>query len=83
MEHLESYAALWPLFLSILGLVIWAVRLEARVTRGDERQGETVKRVDILNTKHDALDSKVVEQLAEVRESLARIEGALGVPRQN
>ena len=35
--------------------------------------------IEKLNVKHESLDSKVVEQLATVKESLARIEGALGV----
>lgn len=69
----------WPLFLSAVFLVVWLVRLEGRVDRIQEHGRRTDGKVDTLQTKHEALDSRVVEQLASVRESLARIEGALGV----
>jgi len=66
---------------SALGIVIWLIRLEGRVIQGDRDHSETTKQIDILRTKHDSLDSKVVEELARVRESLARIEGALGASK--
>lgn len=66
---------------SALGIVIWLIRLEGRVIQGDRDHAETTKQIDILRTKHDSLDSKVVEELARVRESLARIEGVLGASK--
>ena len=66
---------------SALGIVIWLIRLEGRVIQGDRDHSETTKQIDILRTKHDSLDSKVVEELARVRESLARIEGVLGASK--
>lgn len=36
------------------------------------------KDIDELRVRHESLDSKIVEQLSQVRESLARLEGALG-----
>lgn len=72
VDAIRILADLWPVVLSIVGVIVWLVRLEGKTN-------QTEKRVEILQTKHDALDSKTVEQLAQVRESLARIEGALGV----
>jgi hypothetical protein len=79
VSELRILADLWPVLLSIVGLIAWLVRLESRVNRADENNGRCEKKIDEYAVKHDALDSKVVEQLAQVRESLARIEGALGV----
>lgn len=86
MDALTILSSLWPLFLGALGFAVWLVRLEGRVNQcdrnsiGTDKQIASVdKRVDLLQSKHDALDSRVVQQLADVRESLARIEGALGV----
>lgn len=66
---------------SAIAFIVWLIRLEGRVAQGDRDHAETTKQIDILITKHDSLDSKVVEELARVRESLARIEGALGASK--
>ncbi len=83
MGALQFITDAWPIFLSLFGLVIWAVRLEGRVNQNDDKQDVSDKRIEALSMKHDLLDSKVVEQLASVRESLARIEGVLGVGKDH
>lgn len=65
----------------VVGLVVWLVRLEGRLSAVDKANMETQKDIDDLRTRHEALDSKIVEQLAQIRESLARLEGKLGVDR--
>lgn len=65
----------------VVGVVIWLVRLEGKVSAVDKANTETQKDVDELRTKHEALDSKIIEQLAQIRESLARLEGKLGVEK--
>lgn len=72
METLQVIANAWPLVGALIGLIVWLVRLEGKATNSE-------KQLDALQIKHESLDSKVVEQLSDVRESLARIEGALGV----
>lgn len=57
--------------------VISHVRLEGRVNQAEKSNEQTDKKVDSLTIKHEALDSKVLEQIAQMRESLARIEGWL------
>ena len=78
-EAVDIVASLWPMFIASLGVVIWLVRLEGQVSNNRELVLGCQKDVDDLRIRHESLDSKVVEQLAQVRESLARIEGALGV----
>ena len=79
VEALKLVIDLWPIFLGLLALIIWLVRLEGKVGEGQRYVNAIEKRLTALQIKHDSLDSKTVEQLAQVRESLARIEGALGV----
>ena len=73
---LSSY---WPLITAFIGLIVWLVRLEGKGTINERDISRNTMEIEKLNVKHESLDSKVVEQLATVKESLARIEGALGV----
>jgi len=74
---------LWPFLSAAIGVTVWLVRLEGKHLVLEKQIVVCQKEVDLLQIKHEALDSKVVEQLASVRESLARIEGALGVKKEN
>jgi hypothetical protein len=71
--------AVWPVFVGSLGFVVWLVRLEGKVAHNEKMNTNTQQDVNDLRTRHELLDSRLVEQLAQVRESLARIEGAIGV----
>jgi hypothetical protein len=90
MSILQVIEILWPVLLALTGLVVWAVRQESKIKschtmlHGQreyfkERISAVENDIHALTVRHESLDSKVVEQLAQVRESLARIEGALGV----
>lgn len=72
----------WQIITAIVGVTVWLVRLEGKQLLIEKQVAICQKEVDSLQIKHEALDSKVVEQLASVRESLARIEGALGVSKE-
>jgi len=65
-----------------VGLIIWLVRLEGKVNSIDQKADISQKQIDALQIKHDALDCKIVEKLGELSESLARIEGRLGLERE-
>jgi hypothetical protein len=77
--NFSEYLGVWPVLVGTVAFIVWLVRLEGRVTYEARITSANEKRIDTLEEKHHALDSKVVEQLSDVRESLARIEGALGV----
>jgi hypothetical protein len=62
-----------------VAVIVWLVRLEGKIHAADKANHETQKDVDDLRVRHEALDSKIVEQLSEIRESLARLEGSLGI----
>lgn len=72
----------FEILLAVLGFVVWLVRLEGKTNHVERLALEAQKDVDNLRVKHESLDSKIVEQLGEVRESLARLEGALGVKKK-
>lgn len=69
---LNGFYDKWPILLSVIGLIVWIVRLEAMVQVLNRDHSSLAK-------KHDELDRQVLEELAYVRESLARIEGKLSV----
>lgn len=73
---------LWPFISAGIAGIVWLVRIEGKHLVLEKQIVVCQKEVDSLQIKHEALDSKVVEQLASVRESLARIEGALGVKKE-
>ena len=64
---------------SLIGLIVWLVRLESKISSCEKHLDRIEKKTDVLEFKHEQLDTKLVRQLADVREALARIEGALGV----
>lgn len=67
---------------ALIGVIVWFARLEGRIKNGELTTGGIEKQLDLLRVKHEALDNKVLEELSRVRESLARIEGLMGVPNK-
>lgn len=76
------FAQYFEILVAVLAFVVWLVRLEGKINHVERLALEAQKDVDNLRVKHESLDSKIVEQLGEVRESLARLEGALGVTKK-
>lgn len=60
----------WSELLSIMGFVVWLVRLEGKTLN-------TEKRLDHAEQQLDNLESGLVKELSEVKQALARIEGYL------
>ncbi len=65
MKELTKY---WTVFLSALGLVIWLVQLEARVTAVDENVKQRQK-----------VEEKVVEKIDSLQDSIYEVK--IGVSR--
>lgn len=64
-----------------LTFIVWIVRLEARIKAGEKDVIELSKDVDILRARHEDLDSRVLRELMEVKQALARIEGRLEIKK--
>lgn len=62
---------------ALIGVIVWFVRQEGRINHCDAVILRIQKELDQLIIKHENLDSRVLEELSQVRESLARIEGQL------
>jgi hypothetical protein len=61
------------IILPVVALIVWLIRLEGRVNMVERANIETQKDVDHMRT-----DNKIIfETLAAIRESLARLEGAV------
>jgi hypothetical protein len=70
MEYLRLLISLWPVFLGILGLLVWVVNLR--------RDVETLRRDhESLKASHDILNSSTFKILMEIKEKLGNIEGQL------
>jgi hypothetical protein len=81
MEHfIVNYL---PFVLAVIGAIVWLVRLEGKTDAAIKSNTETQKDIDELRIRHEGLDSKIVEQLARVRESLARLEGYFSASTSN
>ena len=61
--------------LAMIGAFISLLRLSGRVSHME-------KALEKLETKHDALDNKIVEKLSLIEQSLARLEGRLSVNKE-
>lgn len=72
-----SLEALATLGGGALTFIIWLVRLEGRLKQNERDITENAKDIDILRARHEDLDSRVLKELMEVKQSLARIEGRL------
>lgn len=79
MDLLSFINNYWPIMSASIGLIVWLVRLEGKTSNNEKSIERVEKQADALEIKHEQLDSKLVQQLAAVREALARIEGALGI----
>lgn len=79
MDVLKFINEYWSILVAMIGLVVWLVRLEGKTDNNEKYIERVEKQTDALEIKHEQLDSKLVQQLADVRESLARIEGALAI----
>jgi len=74
---------LYVFSLSVAGtFIMWLFRLEFRTKRSEEKITELEKNGALLLSKHEQLDSRMMDELSQIRESLARIEGGLGIPKQ-
>ncbi len=65
------------LILVVIGAVIWAIRQEGKISHLADKLNGTQRDVDDLRVRHENLDSKIVQELAHLKESVARIEGYL------
>lgn len=82
------YEAIAITVFAVIGAIIWFVRLEGRVNQGEAIAAARAKAMDEkviliqaqiteLFAKHEASNSKLLEQLTKVREELAEIRGLL------
>lgn len=82
MEELRTLVDLWPILATIGGLIAFVFSIKHRVSRHSELIKQSQDDIKELKIKHEIEVSKLFEQLGQVKESLARIEGALGVNRE-
>lgn len=63
----EIFSNLWLLVTAIVGAIVWAIRLEGKLKYTEEKVNRLLS---------------FEEKISEIRESLARIEGQLGIKRE-
>jgi hypothetical protein len=70
------------LFIAGLGALIWLIRLEGRVNQVERYVEVLNTAIKAVESSHNQLALKVVEDLGKIRESLARIEGRISDGRE-
>lgn len=75
MEHIS----IDPIYLLgvLVGLVAWFTKLEAKGNRNSEDIADQKLVIAEMAKKHDNLENKLMTDLSEVKQALARIEGQL------
>ena len=76
--EITSDSVLTLVFAFIAGIV-WLVRLEYMTKSNSKSIDELQTKVEVIEVRHQALDSKVMDQLTQIKISLAKIEGKLGI----
>lgn len=67
----------------LVAIVVWLVRLEGRINYTEKSNTRTQKDVDDLRARHESLDSKIIQQLNQLNVAVARIEGSLGIKKED
>ncbi len=75
MGELQFARDVLPIAMPIVGVVVWLIRLEGKTNYA-------AKGLDKLETKHDALESKIVDKLSIIEKSISKIEGLLSIENQ-
>jgi hypothetical protein len=70
VEAIREIESHWQAILTFVALIVWLVRLEGKTMNNE-------KRLDHAEQQLDNLESGLVKELGEVKQSLARIEGYL------
>jgi len=74
-----NFMQYFEVLLAALALIVWNVRHEGKTNQLERLVNEAQKDIDTLRVKHENLDSKIVEQLTEIKQILAHLQGALGI----
>lgn len=77
MDQIKAITDAWPVLAGLIGLVVWAVRLEGKINALEDDYDQLKTEHNSLRAEHNALNSSTLQELSKIRESLARIEGRL------
>lgn len=59
---------------AVVGAIVWFAKLESRIKGAEKAAHLLEKEVETLMVKHDALDSKILQEISMIRESIVRLE---------
>ena len=67
----------WEQLGSIVGVIVWIIRLEGKVLNSEKRLDANEKRITHVEGQVENIESGLTKELSEVKQALARIEGYL------
>lgn len=73
----QDISNLWPVILSLVFVLVWLVRIEAKVMYLEKAHEDEVKNKQALDDQIWAKLDEVQKSLSRITESLARLEGRL------
>lgn len=65
-----------------IALIVWLVRLEGKNSYNERMIIEAQKDIDAIRATHNEVYNKIADQLSDVKQSLARLEGRLGIKKE-
>lgn len=77
MELLDTLNKYWFLILSFTGMIYMVARTEGNDKAHEEKINLLETKFAVMENKQMTLESTMVQDISKVKESLARIEGAL------
>jgi len=79
MSFIDVISSFWAPLTGFIALIVWLVRLEGKVNFNEKTLQTHQNWQQLMDEKHQNLDSKIVNELSEIKQSLARLEGKLGI----
>lgn len=77
MTILDEIEKLWPIIASIIGVVVWLIRLEGTGSANAKRVDVLERNFDHLEQHVNNMENGIAKEITAVKEALARIEGYL------
>ena len=75
----KSILDFWPFIISIVAVIVWLTRLEAKVLYLENLKKDLEITIRAMAVEHDELKTKMYDQLSVIQKTLTRLETILSM----